>query len=32
MHDRPDRPFVMGGMFHGGTALGSGSNNSVNIL
>ncbi|SNV34946.1 Uncharacterized protein conserved in bacteria [Chryseobacterium taklimakanense] len=30
--NHPDRPFVMGGMFHGGTALGGGSNNSVKSI
>ncbi len=32
VHNHPDRPFVMGGMFHGGTALGGGSNNSVKSI
>lgn len=32
VHNHPDRPFVMGGMFHGGTALGGGSGNSVKSI
>ncbi|SNV34886.1 Uncharacterised protein [Chryseobacterium taklimakanense] len=32
MHSHPDRPFVMGGVFHGGTALGGGSGNSVKSI
>ncbi|SHL22791.1 type VI secretion system Vgr family protein [Chryseobacterium polytrichastri] len=28
-HGHPDRPFVMGGMFHGGTGLGGGINNHM---
>ncbi|KPH14369.1 type VI secretion system Vgr family protein [Chryseobacterium sp. ERMR1:04] len=28
-HGHPDRPFVMGGMFHGGTGLGGGANNHM---
>ena len=31
-HNHPDRPFVMGGMFHGGVALGGGANNSVKSI
>ncbi|MDN3692985.1 phage baseplate assembly protein V [Chryseobacterium tructae] len=29
VHNHPDRPFVMGGMFHGGVALGGGIENKV---
>lgn len=32
VHNNPDRPFVMGGMFHGGTALGGGVNNKVKSI
>lgn len=32
VHNHPDRPFVMGGMFHGGTALGGGINNKVKSI
>ena len=32
VHNHPDRPFVMGGMFHGGTALGGGVNNKVKSI
>ncbi|WP_123905698.1 type VI secretion system Vgr family protein [Chryseobacterium sp. ERMR1:04] len=31
-HGHPDRPFVMGGMFHGGTGLGGGINNKVKSI
>ncbi|SHG26569.1 type VI secretion system Vgr family protein [Chryseobacterium vrystaatense] len=32
VHNHPDRPFVMGGMFHGGTALGGGLNNHLKSI
>ena len=32
IHNHPDRPFVMGGMFHGGTALGGGLNNHMRSI
>ena len=32
VHNHPDRPFVMGGMFHGGTALGGGVHNHIKSL
>ncbi|AZA82736.1 Vgr family protein [Chryseobacterium lactis] len=32
VHNHPDRPFVMGGMFHGGTALGGGVNNHLKSI
>ncbi|MBD3905420.1 phage baseplate assembly protein V [Chryseobacterium sp. Ch-15] len=32
VHNNPDRPFVMGGMFHGGTALGGGVNNQMRSI
>lgn len=32
VHNHPDRPFVMGGMFHGGTALGGGADNRVKSI
>lgn len=32
VHNHPDRPFVMGGMFHGGTALGGGINNHMRSI
>ena len=32
VHNHPDRPFVMGGMFHGGTALGGGTDNRVKSI
>lgn len=32
VHHHPDRPFVMGGMFHGGTALGGGINNHMRSI
>ncbi|SHM50454.1 type VI secretion system Vgr family protein [Chryseobacterium polytrichastri] len=31
-HGHPDRPFVMGGMFHGGIALGGGVNNHLKSI
>jgi uncharacterized protein involved in type VI secretion and phage assembly len=31
-HGHPDRPFVMGGMFHGGTGLGGGIDNKVKSI
>ncbi|WP_185249573.1 type VI secretion system Vgr family protein [Chryseobacterium bernardetii] len=31
-HGHPDRPFVMGGMFHGGTGLGGGANNHMRSI
>lgn len=31
-HGHPDRPFVMGGMFHGGTGLGGGVNNHLRSI
>ena len=31
-HNHPDKPFVMGGMFHGGTALGGGASNRVKSI
>ncbi|KPH13277.1 type VI secretion system Vgr family protein [Chryseobacterium sp. ERMR1:04] len=31
-HGHPDRPFVMGGMFHGGTGLGGGINNRLRSI
>ncbi|SHG84067.1 type VI secretion system Vgr family protein [Chryseobacterium vrystaatense] len=31
-HGHPDRPFVMGGMFHGGTGLGGGINNHMRSI
>ncbi|HCN49800.1 MAG TPA: Vgr family protein [Chryseobacterium sp.] len=32
VHNHPDRPFVMGGMFHGGTALGGGIDNHLKSI
>jgi len=32
VHNHPDRPFVMGGMFHGKVGLGGGANNSVKSI
>ncbi|SUX48327.1 type VI secretion system Vgr family protein [Chryseobacterium indoltheticum] len=32
VHNHPDRPFVMGGMFHGGTALGGFAGNRVKSI
>ncbi|CAH0233698.1 MULTISPECIES: phage baseplate assembly protein V [unclassified Chryseobacterium] len=32
VHNHPDRPFVMGGMFHGGTAMGGGVNNHLKSI
>jgi len=32
VHSHPDRPFVMGGMFHGGTGLGGGMDNRVKSI
>lgn len=32
VHSHPDRPFVMGGMFHGGVALGGGTDNRVKSI
>ena len=32
VHNHPDRPFVMGGMFHGGTGLGGGADNRVKSI
>ncbi|SFN49053.1 Uncharacterized conserved protein, implicated in type VI secretion and phage assembly [Chryseobacterium oleae] len=32
VHQHPDRPFVMGGMFHGGVGGGGGQNNNVKSL
>lgn len=32
VHNHPDRPFVMGGMFHGGTGLGGGINNHLKSI
>ncbi|WP_314242924.1 phage baseplate assembly protein V [Empedobacter tilapiae] len=32
VHNHPDRPFVMGGMFHGKVGLGGGVNNSVKSI
>jgi len=32
VHNHPDRPFVMGGMFHGGVALGGGADNRVKSI
>ncbi|WP_419868503.1 type VI secretion system Vgr family protein [Chryseobacterium sp. CT-SW4] len=32
VHSHPDRPFVMGGMFHGGIALGGGTDNRVKSI
>ena len=32
VHNHPDRPFVMGGMFHGGTALGGGVQNHMRSI
>ncbi|WP_292010906.1 phage baseplate assembly protein V [Chryseobacterium sp.] len=32
VHSHPDRPFVMGGMFHGGIGLGGGSDNRVKSI
>jgi uncharacterized protein involved in type VI secretion and phage assembly len=32
VHNHPDRPFVMGGLFHGGTALGGGVNNHMRSI
>lgn len=32
VHNHPDRPFVMGGMFHGGTGLGGGVNNHMRSI
>ncbi|WP_373287835.1 phage baseplate assembly protein V [Pedobacter psychrotolerans] len=29
VHNHPDRPFVMGGMFHGGVGLGGGADNRI---
>ena len=32
VHNHPDRPFVMGGMFHGGTGLGGGVQNHMRSI
>ncbi|MDQ0780495.1 hypothetical protein QF044_000349 [Chryseobacterium sp. W4I1] len=32
MHQHPDRPFVMGGMFHGGIGGGGGTDNNIKSL
>ncbi|MBV8326145.1 phage baseplate assembly protein V [Chryseobacterium sp.] len=32
VHQHPDRPFVMGGMFHGGIGAGGGANNIIKSL
>ena len=32
VHNHPDRPFVMGGMFHGQVGLGGGSDNRVKFI
>jgi len=32
VHNHPDRPFVMGGMFHGGVGLGGGINNHMRSI
>ncbi|MCL8537248.1 phage baseplate assembly protein V [Chryseobacterium gallinarum] len=32
VHNHPDRPFVLGGMFHGGTALGGGVDNHLKSI
>jgi uncharacterized protein involved in type VI secretion and phage assembly len=32
VHSHPDRPFVMGGMFHGGIGLGGGADNRVKSI
>jgi len=32
VHQHPDRPFVMGGMFHGGVGGGGGQNNNIKSL
>ncbi|AZA61226.1 type VI secretion system Vgr family protein [Chryseobacterium indoltheticum] len=32
VHNHPDRPFVMGGMFHGGIGLGGGINNHMRSI
>ncbi|KPH10893.1 type VI secretion system Vgr family protein [Chryseobacterium sp. ERMR1:04] len=32
VHNHPDRPFVMGGMFHGGIGLGGGLNNHLKSI
>ena len=32
VHSHPDRPFVMGGMFHGGTGLGGGVDNHLKSI
>lgn len=32
VHNHPDRPFVMGGMFHGGVGLGGGLNNHLKSI
>ncbi|UKB85193.1 phage baseplate assembly protein V [Chryseobacterium sp. MEBOG06] len=32
VHNHPDRPFVMGGMFHGGTGLGGGVDNHLKSI
>ena len=32
VHNHPDRPFVMGGMFHGQVGLGGGADNRVNLF
>ncbi|KQT21558.1 Vgr family protein [Chryseobacterium sp. Leaf405] len=32
VHNHPDRPFVMGGMFHGGIGLGGGINNHLKSI
>ena len=32
VHNHPDRPFVMGGLFHGGTALGGGIDNHLRSI
>lgn len=32
VHNHPDRPFVMGGMFHGQVGLGGGSENRVKSI
>jgi len=32
VHNHPDKPFVMGGMFHGGVGLGGGMDNRVKSI
>ncbi len=32
VHQHPDRPFVMGGMFHGGIGAGGGADNNIKSL